>query len=640
MRSGQTFRIPLLAGLLATAFQAAMLLGAGCSSTTQPPRIGKLPLITSGNAQAERDLSKARRAHESGNLPLAEAHYRAFVERHESDPLAPIAQLELGKLLLERGEIAEAHGYFQVVGIHPDPAVAEQGRFYGAVTDFRQGRARQAAETLRPMVGRTIDPRDTSLLLLTLAEAELALDHLVPAAIVLDQLARDPAAAAPDRDAAGHRLAELIDTRASASEVSAMLRDLSDEGAGFRHALRRALRDAQAARDTARAQELVEMMRSAGMALDGELAEIAASAAQPGEADPATVGAILSLSGRARVVGEVALRGLMLAADLPPKGPTHRGAPKVVFRDDGGDPEKAAQAVDELVSVHRAIAIVGPMNSDAARAAAERAEAIGVPMIALTPAANLVESGEHVFQLLPTAEAEVAALVDQAVGEGRKRFALLRPDGPYGDAMEGALEQVAGSRRVELIAVQSYPMDATAFGKQIAAIAALRPDALLVADAASRLALIAPALAAAGLWSGAPGARATDGGRVVQLLAPSVAFDHDMAEKSARYLQGALFAVAFDATTSTGPGREFADTYAAQFGSQPSAFAALAHDAYVLVRSVTSRGASTRDAVREGLRNVHSPEVAGAATGFDALGGPNTPTRLLRYVNDAFVPIH
>ena len=59
---------------------------------------------------------------------------------------------------------------------------------------------------------------------------------------------------------------------------------------------------------------------------------------------------------------EQAVKGLQVDAGLPETGPTAPGAPQLVLRDTGGDPERAVHAVEELVSLHRAIAIIGPID--------------------------------------------------------------------------------------------------------------------------------------------------------------------------------------------------------------------------------------------------------------------------------------
>jgi ABC-type branched-subunit amino acid transport system substrate-binding protein len=336
-------------------------------------------------------------------------------------------------------------------------------------------------------------------------------------------------------------------------------------------------------------------------------------------------------------VGEQALRGLMLAAGLPPQGPPDPDAARLVFRDDGGDPERAVQAVNELVSAHRVVAIVGPIDTRAATAAAERAQELGVPLIALTPATDLTRTGSMIFRLFTAPEYEVQSLVKYAIGEGARRFAVLHPDAPFGTVMRDTFKREVERQGGEVVAGESYPPASTSFGPQVSRLAASRLQALFIADSASRIALIAPALAAAGLWSTPPGGAAPGKGRPITVLAPSVGFAPDLAGSAGRYLQGAVFSAPFDPTAVGGPPQEFADRFQKQFGSSPDMFAAFAHDAYRLVREAVEKGARTREEVAQSLQTIRYPVPAGPSQGFNATREPLQAVRLLTLEGDHFV---
>ncbi len=634
--------LPLQSSLRALAFCSFVLSAsiAGCPDASRGPDIGRLPLLTSASPQAESELRQARELAESGDREGSEARYRRFIQKRPDDPLVPVARLALGRLLSQRGRIEEAHALFAEVAVHPDASVAEQGRFYGGVTSHALGRHRQAIDVLRPMLGRTIDPQDTSLLLTTLTDAMVATGDYAGAITTLDRLLREAVADA-DRQAARTRLVELVRDRAKPTEIALLYQELPDDGAAWPYVLRRAAHDADAAHDTERVRELVEEMRDHNLDIGDELALVAMRAAGPTDANPQVIGAVLTLSGRARHVGELALRGLMLAANLPPKGPLPPDAPQLVFRDDAGDPERAAKAVEELVSVHHAIAILGPIDARAAEAAAARAQELGVPLIALAPGADLGAKGAFVYRLFATPRAEIEELTAYARSTGAVRFAALVPEGPFGDAMASALTAAAGATaagatRAASVPVVRYPAEATSFGAQATALAKLEFDALLVADRAAQVSLIAPALAAAGLWSGAA---PTAGGRRILLLAPGVAFEPGLARSVGRYLQGAVFSVPFDATTAADDGAAFVEDFRAQFGDTPDAFAAFAHDAYRLARGAVERGARTRADLARMLLSERGAKLAGPSPGFTAAHEPLRPTRLLRLDGERFVPV-
>jgi branched-chain amino acid transport system substrate-binding protein len=353
-------------------------------------------------------------------------------------------------------------------------------------------------------------------------------------------------------------------------------------------------------------------------------------------ADPRVIGAILPLSGRAREIGQRALRGLMLAAGSPPDGPPRPDAPQLVFRDDAGDPERAARAVEELVSTHRAIAIIGPLEGESATAAAARAQQLGVPMIALSPALDLARSGPMAFRLFPSTDGELRDLVRAARARGATRFAAIHPASPYGEAMRAGLARAVAAEGLQIATSASYPVNATSFGAQVEAIAGSGADAVLVADSARQLALIAPALAAGGLSSG--GATPSHGRRIT-LLVPSVGFESRLAHTSGRYLEGAIFSVPFHAPTSQGEGRIFTDAFMARFATEPDAFAAYAYDAFGLVRRAVLAGATTREQVARSLAEGREAPTAGASQGISSTRDARRATRLFELRGQLFVPL-
>lgn len=616
----------------------AVAMAAGCPGGPRGPDIGRLPRITSADPRAESDMRQAQAAEAAGDVALAEQRYRSFIEAHPGDPLRPVAELGLGRQLMARGAYAEARDIFARVMAHEDRAIAEQGRFQGAIAAHYLGDHVHAVSVLSPMIGRTITPEDTSLLLRTLAASQRALGDLTGTAVTLDLLASEQEPKA-DVAAAREALRTLIERDAAPATVLQLTERLPRDGPGWAIAARRAVRDAHAAREVERTRELLAAMAEQDLPLDEELQEIAMRAAQPSDANPRAVGVILSLSGRARQVGELSLRGVMLAAGLPPRGPPAPDAPQVIFRDDAGDPAKALAAVDELVTLHRVIAIIGPMDGHCAQIASLRAQELGVPMVTLTPAGKVTTRGAMVFRMFPTPEGEARALVARTLADlPDARFAILHPQAPYGEAMRDAFVQALSAAGQAPTVVQSYPADATAFGTELAALAKHPFDALYIADHAARLALIAPALAAAGIWSAEPGA-ADPHRRNVQILAPSVAHASSLPGSAGRYLQGALFSVPFDAATAQGAGAEFASRYRAEFGAEPDSFAAFAHDAYQLVKAAVDRSGPSRSALAEQLLHVQNPDAAGPADAFDAHREPRRATRLLRLRGSAFEPV-
>jgi ABC-type branched-subunit amino acid transport system substrate-binding protein len=199
--------------------------------------------------------------------------------------------------------------------------------------------------------------------------------------------------------------------------------------------------------------------------------------------------------------------------------------------------------------------------------------------------------------------------------------------------MRGAFESAVTAQGGTLAGTITYPATTTSFVREAEQAEKLAFDAIVLADAPSRVALIAPALAAAGIWSARESKAPTE--RSAVFLVPSFGFDTSLARSSRRYLQRAVFSVPFDA----GRAPAFAEAFRGAFQSEPNLFAAAAYDSYRLLASALSTGASTREAVGKALAKAQLPDAASSADGFAATRGPRRPTRLETLSGDAFIEI-
>jgi branched-chain amino acid transport system substrate-binding protein len=619
------------AAALALGLAFATTLAAGCPKKTEETT---LPLVTTDDPVAEAALEEARERADGGDTPGAEAAYERFLREHDDDPLLPVAQLELGQLLLAAGRYQEARDQFEPVAEHEDEAVAERGSFYLGVAMHLLGESAAALERLKPLVGRTVDPRETALLLQTLgAAAEQTGDRI--AAVESYDMLLSAAVPEDDKQQARERLAQVIG-QLEAEEAYMLFGRLSRDGETWPLVTRRAAQEAFTAGDLGRVSELVHALEEADVPLDEELRAMALRADRTGQVHPHAVGAILPLSGRGREVGQNALHGLMIAAGLPLEGPPSRTTPRLHFRDSGGDPRRARAAVDDLATLHQVAAIVGPVSGEAAAAAAARAEELGVPLLTLSPGG---EVGEHVFRLFSGPAEEAAALVRAARSRGATRFAALHPAHGYGRAMTRALREAAEASGAEWAGAVPYEPAATSFGEPIDRLKALTFDALLVPDAGRRIALVAPALAAKGLWAG----EAPEGGRSIQLLLPSPGLDEALVRNAGRYVQGALVATQFHAGSATGEGATFVAAFRDRFGEEPDGYAATAYDAFRLIAraaATTRRGDEVdRDQVARWLAQSGGFATVGSSGGIGPDRGPARLPRVLELRDGVFTPV-
>ena len=618
--------LSMLQSAFATALLAVSLLG--CPRHTGPDTT--LPLVTTDNRAAEDEVRAAREAADAGRSAEAVERYEAYLARYPDDALRPVAQLGLGRLRLAEGQPSVALPLFEQVARHPDPAVAERGRFYVGVTRHFLGDHAAAVAILEPLRGRTVDPEETTLLLRTLAASALATNDVERAIVTLDALLAEPASDA-DRAEADARLREALSAPLPPEVATRLYETLPHTGVAWPVLARAQMRAAFAAGDLPRVRVLAGALTRAGETLEPDLASMAMRAERTGTADPRVIGALLPLSGRGQEAGQAALRGMALAAGSPPTGPLTANDFQIIHRDIGDDPAAAVAAVDELVTLHRVVAIVGPIGGEAATLAAARAEALGVPMITLSPAGGIEARGRNIFRILPSPLEEVRALLRTTLSASVRRVVVLHAAHGYGHAVRDAVRSEAGALGGEVVGAVEYAPGTTAFGDAMRATAALRPDVVVIGDGASAVTLIAPSLAAVGLISVGPGQTVPNGRRAIRVLLPSLAFDAGLARSTGRYLQGAQAARPFDASGPlSATAEQFRDAFTTRYGQPPSMLAAYAFDAVSMIQGRVEAGSATRESLASALAGLQDSTTAGASQGFSAARGPNHAATIVR----------
>lgn len=480
-------------------------------------------------------------------------------------------------------------------------AIAKHARFYLGLAQVRVGHYRQARESLSPFVGEIAGKAEGDLYA-ALAEAWAGEGNAQEALVYYDRW--NALATRTERayiiarvrgfvDALGEDAAERAYVRADKTQVSAAF------------LARRLALVAGAKGDALRAARLLEETYTAR----GEVGLADGATAAAGDAN--LVGALLPLSGKRRLVGEAALRGLTLAAGVFDSaaggGVSVDRVPRpfvVTVRDAGEASERAGAGVDELAA-EGVIAVVGPLDREAAEAAFVRAEAIGMPLVSLdVPQAPATAGAPHVFRVVVSLEARAQSLARHAYGVGARRFAVLAPEIPYGRRAAQAFQDEVRRLGGEVVTEVTYGKDAKAFVEPVKKLAAADFDALFVPDTAARLELIAPQLAVADLKVQAFLDAKPKRGRGVLLLATAEAITPRFLAGTGRYAVGAILAPGFYADASDAILAPYIARFRAAYGEDPTYLDAYAYDAALLIRAVVESGATDRNMVAARLAST------------------------------------
>ncbi|MGW0787167.1 ABC transporter substrate-binding protein [Streptomyces sp. NPDC002911] len=152
------------------------------------------------------------------------------------------------------------------------------------------------------------------------------------------------------------------------------------------------------------------------------------------EGTPVRIGALVPLTRPGWVeAGQHLLAGLELAVgDVNAAGGIDGRPLELVVRDTAADPQRAAAAVDELADLGVA-ALAGEYHSVVARAAAARADALGLPFLCSSAVLDALtdQPTEWVARLAPTQSHGWQIYADFLLGAGHSRIAVAAAPSVY-----------------------------------------------------------------------------------------------------------------------------------------------------------------------------------------------------------------
>ncbi len=297
----------------------------------------------------------------------------------------------------------------------------------------------------------------------------------------------------------------------------------------------------------------------------------------------------LSATGNAGVAGQ-AMRnaGEMALAEF--------NAPNIqlLVKDDGGTPDGARAAAQQALDQGAEI-ILGPLFAQSVSAVGQVTRPRNVPVIAFSTDASVAAPGVYLLSFLP--ESDVERIVQYASSNGKRSYAALVPDNPYGSVVEAAFRQSVARRGGQIVALEHYPHDKTAMANpvRIVAQAANRADALFIPDGADAVADVAQLLTSNGVNS-----------RRIQLLGTGLWDDPRLFSVPA--VDGGWYA----APESTGY-RSFAARYRGRYNQDPVRTATLAYDAVALVAALVK--------TQPDAQQRFSPQVLTNPSGFTGIDG-------------------
>jgi branched-chain amino acid transport system substrate-binding protein len=295
----------------------------------------------------------------------------------------------------------------------------------------------------------------------------------------------------------------------------------------------------------------------------------------------------LSAPGNAGVAGQAMRNAAEMAL-------AEFNAPNVqlLVKDDGGTAEAARlgaqQALDEGAEI-----ILGPLFAQSVSFVGQVARARSVPVIAFSTDANVASSGVYLLSFLP--ESDVDRIVQYTTSTGKRSFAALIPDNPYGVVVEAAFKQAVARRNGKIVALEHYPHDKTAMAGPIRNVAQASggADALFIPDGGDSVPDVVQGVIATGVNI-----------KRLQLLGTGLWDDPRI------YATPALDGGWFAAPDGVGY-RNFSARYRERYKQDPVRTATLAYDAVALIAALVKTQGPQR----------FSTEVLTNPSGFSGIDG-------------------
>ncbi|MBN2341947.1 MAG: ABC transporter substrate-binding protein [Deltaproteobacteria bacterium] len=611
----------------------SVLIISGCPAEIETP-IQSPSVQQTASPEAEKGFRDAVRAFNEQRYEDAEAQFETFLAEFPDDPLVGQVQVYQGRIAMEQKQFSIAKSFFtRVVELGNDHPSYDYARMHLGLCEYELHSFEKAIEILSPYAGRFANAEENRNILSTLVKCSAAVDDWKEEIRWTEQLLLT----GPSQDVEKERLQRVSDLVASQTETSlhkaaAML---TEKGTVW------ALVTAQIARiqfeseQFDKATDTIADIQESGTKNAESVSELIALIEKRNSVDIRTIGCMLPLSGKMRLVGQDTLKGVMLASKRNRFG--RENAPlSVVMRDTATGTKTPEEIVEELVMKERVAAIIGPMDAKWSTRAAQKAQRLGVPMLLLSADEQAAGQGNYVFRKFASHHAELSALMQYAAesSDPPVQYAVLYPENSYGTLMVKLMSAELKNQGTTAVTVGFDPALAD-FGQVAEKLAAHAFSVLLLPMTADQLALAAPALAAAGIWPTVPGSESAV--HVATYLVPSAGYSPTLVSRAGRYLQNAVFVSDFKTDRSPSV-LSFTRNFENEYKASPSTFAAYGYDATLLVSNAISAGVSSRRELRTWLDEVLTSDgLVFPFSGFNENGEAIASPRVLRLEEKALV---
>lgn len=300
------------------------------------------------------------------------------------------------------------------------------------------------------------------------------------------------------------------------------------------------------------------------------------------------IGFINSATGPEAPIGENLSNGVDLALeDLKAKGVEVR----LIKQDDGGKPQVALTAMEQLATGDNVAAVVGPYTSANANAVAKLAEKYKVAQIIPAAAKEDItrQNYQWVFRVNAPAHDYAQSLIDAALSLGKpKSIAFIYESTDFGTSVSTAGKEYASTKGLTVVGDEGYQKGAADYRSTLTKLKAQSPDLIFMVSYVADAILLMRQSRELGLSPQA-------------FLGGGAGFDTAQFE-SEKDISGGVFSVTQWTPDMGTPGaKEFAERYRTKYGKKPTYHAACAYAAMMIAGETAARAGGDREKTRAAL---------------------------------------
>ncbi len=337
------------------------------------------------------------------------------------------------------------------------------------------------------------------------------------------------------------------------------------------------------------------------------------------------IGAVLVLTGPNAKAGQSAKQGIEMAVEeINASGGVKSRKIKVIYEDDGGEPQKSVSAVQKLINVDKVLAILGPMWSSCVLAVAPIVESKGVVILSPTASSpKITYAGDYIFRNTYSDAIEGAKTAEFASKElkyGKAGILFINNDYGVGlkDAFKRKFEELGG----KIVIDEGYDPKTTDFRTILVKVKERSPEVIYIAGYSEMGQLLR---------------QMRETGIKIPVLSCIMFEISDIAKVAGKAAEGVIYAYpSYDPEKGNEITLKFAKKFKEKYGTLPDPEAAFSYDAVKILALAMEKGGFTSEDIKNALYKIKGYNGITGKTSFDENGDVIKPVGFKRVHNGKY----